>query len=103
MSELPSIIMQTTVQLRSNDKFYVEISCLSLEIQSKKLEKCKFSIYLLNKDISFNIQCRSTLTQFQLPILEYAMEGTVSQFFLFRPSFLFYEKITKSYPFFQIK
>ena len=84
------------------------MSCFSSELQSTKNEKCKFSIYCFNKDISFDITC--TLLTFYLPILEYVMEGTVSQIFDFGPSFfcyamkiMTYEKMTKSYPFFWIK
>ena len=48
--------------------------------------------------------------KFYLLILEYVMEGTVSQIFYLGPSFYFmkcrkikFEKFTKSYPFFNTK
>ena len=63
------------------------MSCLVSELQSEKNEKCKFSIYFLNKDISFNIIC--TLMQFYLPIFEYVMQGTLFPIFYLGPSFYF--------------
>ena len=51
MAELPFIIMQTTSYFSwvSNDTIDFEIACLSSELQSEKIDKCKFSIYFLNK------------------------------------------------------
>ena len=59
--------------------------------------KCKFSIYFFNNDISFNITC--TMLKLYLLILEYVLEGTVSQILYLGPSF-YSIKYRKCYPFF---
>ena len=56
-------------------------------------------------DISLNSQQKCL--KFCLCVVHYHNEGTVSQIFNFVPSFCFmslkFEKMTKSYPFFDIK
>ena len=60
---------------------------ISSELQDESFEKCILSIYFLNKDISSNIPC--TLMKSYMPVLEYVIEGTVSQIFDLGPSFYF--------------
>ena len=49
----------------------------------KKNEKCIFSFNFLNKDILLDILY--TVFKINMLIFDTMMEGTVSQFFLFRP------------------
>ena len=53
----------------------------------KKLKNIVFPYICLNKDISFNITC--TLLKLYMPVLEYVMEGTMSQIVDLGPSFYF--------------
>ena len=71
----------------------------------ESFEKCTFSIYSFNNDISFNIGC--TVLEFYMSILGYVIKGTVFQILDLGLSFYFMKcsnqtlkKITKSYPVF---
>ena len=83
---MPFISLETTLKL-SFMGIHVTKGYLFSEVQSIKCEKCIFSIYFFNMNISFNMS--TTFIKIYLLDIETIMEGTVSQIFDLGPSFYF--------------
>ena len=63
---------------------YVTKGNLSSDIQLKKYEKCIFSIYSFNMDISFNMSI--TVMDIYVLIIDTIMERTFYQFYYLGPN-----------------